>query len=278
MFDPEKNFEIGKSYYVVFDETPFGKDASMTHPGEWAFMAGGQLIEQHMTYEGTDFRLLIRLPTGYDPQGTERYPVIYLTDGGFFNASQYAKIGQAAEEGRIRQVIVVGLAYPEDATIDDVRESRIKDLMRRPRYLFDFFQNQVIPYIDETYNTAPANRTLMGNSAGGYFATWTLLHYREDGDFPFDNLIAVAPAPGYLALETEQAAAISDLPLNVFLAVGMEDDEAFISGVQQLVKRLDSHAYLGLNLEYRFLEGLPHGEVSSSPAFKEALELFLGNE
>jgi hypothetical protein len=45
-----------------------------------------------------------------------------------------------------------------------------------------------------------------------------------------------------------------------------------------LADPLESRSYPGLNLEYRFLEGLPHGEVSSSPAFKEALELFLGNE
>jgi predicted alpha/beta superfamily hydrolase len=175
-------------------------------------------------------------------------------------------------------VIVVGLAYPKDNTINDVRANRGRDLMKKPGNFLDFIQNEVIPYIDSAYRTDPSNRTLMGNSAGGYFSVWTLLQYRENKDFPFSNLIAVAPPPYYLPLEDEQAAAISDLPLNVFLAVGMADKEAFISGVQQLVKRLENHAYPGLNLEYRFLEGLPHGEVSSSPAFKEALELFLGKQ
>jgi hypothetical protein len=79
-------------------------------------------------------------------------------------------------------------------------------------------------------------------------------------------------------MEDEQSAAIDDLPLNVFLAIGLEDKEERIRGVQQLIDRLESRSYPGLNLEYRFLEGVSHGEIASSPAFKEALELFLGKE
>jgi predicted alpha/beta superfamily hydrolase len=278
MFDPENDFEIGETYYIVFDEKPFGENNAIVHPTDWTFTVGVQLIEKNMSYGDTDFRLLIRLPKGYDPQGPEKYPVIYLTDGGFFNSSQYAKIGQAAVEGRIQEVIVVGLAYPEDNTIDDVRANRVRDLMKRPGDFLDFIQDEVIPYIDGAYRTDPSNRTLMGNSAGGYFAVWTLLQYRESKNFPFTNVISVAPPRLLSMMEDEQAAAISDLPLNVFLAVGLEDKEERVWGVQQLIDRLESRSYPGLNLEYRFLEGLPHGEVSSSPAFKEALELFLGKE
>jgi predicted alpha/beta superfamily hydrolase len=151
--------------------------------------------------------------------------------------------------------------------------------MERPGNFLDFIQNEVTPYIDGAYKTDPSNRTLMGNSAGGYFAVWTLLQYRESEDFSFTNLIAVAPPPYYLLpMEDEQATAVSDLPLNVFLAVGLEDKEEFVLGVRQLIDRLESRSYPGLNLEYRFLEELPHGEVSSSPAFREALELFLRTE
>jgi predicted alpha/beta superfamily hydrolase len=117
----------------------------------------------------------------------------------------------------------------------------------------------------------------MGNSAGGVFTVWTLLQYREDNTFPFRNVISVAP-PSLLSMEDEQAAAISDLPLNVFVAIGLEDQEERVQGVRQLIDRLESRSYPGLRLEYRFLEGVSHGEIVSSPAFKEALELFLGKE
>ena len=52
MFDPENDFEIGKTYHIVFDEKPFGENNALAHPTDWTFTVGVQLIEKSMSYKG----------------------------------------------------------------------------------------------------------------------------------------------------------------------------------------------------------------------------------
>lgn len=136
------------------------------------------------------------LPPGYE-KGTQRYPVLYLLDGGieqdFHHISGLAQLGTIV--GTTRDVIVVGietvdrrneLAFPvaTDAKLKaDYPTAGQSERFRR------FIASEVKPWVEKSYRTSGEN-ALIGESLAGLFVVETML--RAPG--LFDTWIAISPS------------------------------------------------------------------------------------
>jgi len=157
------------------------------------------------------------LPEGYDPESSDRYPVIYMHDGQMiFHHSDSSLAGmdvfwdvdkavmRLVNDGEIRSAIVVavwmadwtkiarGLEYmPEKPVTEDVwqnlREADIDfatedggGVISSDSYL-KFLVDELKPFIDENYLTLPdrSDTFVIGSSMGGLISAYALEEYPD---------------------------------------------------------------------------------------------------
>lgn len=125
-----------------------------------------------------------------------RYPVVYVLDGGVHFLSVCSVINQLSP-GSVPKMIVVGIGNSENRTRDltptKVKEARgssewVKESGGGVRFT-EFIAQELIPYIDNTYPTA-SNKTFVGHSFGGLLVVNTLINRPE----LFNNYIAIDPS------------------------------------------------------------------------------------
>jgi predicted alpha/beta superfamily hydrolase len=129
--------------------------------------------------------------------GPARYPVIYLTDAEAQFAHTVATVDFLARNGRMPEMIVVGIANtdrtrdltPSKATIatPDGRVLQFPSAGGADAFL-SFIATELVPHIESRYPTAPF-RVFAGHSFGGLFA----LHVLERRPETFAAYIAVSP-------------------------------------------------------------------------------------
>lgn len=128
--------------------------------------------------------LYVYLPPSYFENPAKRYPVLYMHDGrNLFDPARAfggvawevdATIDQLVGQGRMREVIVVGI---------DNTSARMSEYTPVPdpdygggngeAYL-DFIELELMPYIDASYRTltGPENTLIGGSSLGGLISFW----------------------------------------------------------------------------------------------------------
>ena len=145
---------------------------------------------------GTTRTINVWLPPGY-VEGTQRYPVIYLLDGGvdqdFHHISGLAQLGTIV--GTTRDMIVVGietvdrrneLAFP---VVTDTKLKADYPTAGQSERFRRFIASEVKPWVEKTYRTSGEN-ALIGESLAGLFVIETML--RAPG--LFDTHIAISPS------------------------------------------------------------------------------------
>lgn len=137
----------------------------------------------------------VRLPENYDPNGAEKYPVVYLLDG-FSLQSTLEAVYNNYWGHYLPHMILVGISNRTNRT-RDLTTSQIR--MRRGSTMdaetggaedfTEFIQKELIPHIDNTYPTI-AYRTLIGHSYAGLFTINMLVNHSH----LFENYIAIDPS------------------------------------------------------------------------------------
>ncbi len=169
------------------------------------YLIDSEFIDQ--TYE-----IHVMLPIS-KKDGSEKFPVLYMTDAnGGIPFSSNTRIMQTAAE--IPRFIVVGIGYPVN-NIYEALNLRQRDLTptesERPEYNFPiegietiqsgkktgggpeflrFIREQLMPFINERYNTVPNDSSYFGHSLGGLFGLSVLFHAPET----FNRYIIGSPA------------------------------------------------------------------------------------
>jgi uncharacterized protein len=150
----------------------------------------------HSKVLGEERALLVRTPRGYE-QGSDRYPVLYLTDGDRNIGHTAATVQFLAENGRMPEMIIVGIANtdrtrdltPSRASLDEGgREIPFPTSGGADKFL-DFIQTELMPMVESKYRVQPY-RVLAGHSFGGLFA----VHAFSTRPELFNAYIAVAPS------------------------------------------------------------------------------------
>jgi predicted alpha/beta superfamily hydrolase len=168
---------------------------------------GGTSIGQRFSIKsktlGEDRPYWIYLPQSYDG-GSQRYPVLYLLDGGVFFHSvsgvvQFMSSG-IDQNMQIPEMIVV--AIPNESQIKRMRDltpTHIKGVNGEEHPLLEttgggdafltFIRDELFPEIDSTYRTIPY-RALVGHSLGGLLALHSLISSPD----MFQSYIAIDPS------------------------------------------------------------------------------------
>ena len=224
------------------------------------------------------YDVYIKLPPGYGlPENVnKRYPVVYLNDGPY--TFQVASGVTRVPFGHtfFHEFIVVGIGYAHGQdpmvsrrrdmtpTVDAHKESATGGAAA---YLA-FIKGEVIPYVDRTWRTDPAERTLAGQSYGALFGLWVA--FNDPDLFRHYILSSTSIWFGKHALydfESSYAAAHHDLKADLYFAVGdMErpglcSDEPcddMVGDQAEMVRRLKARHYPSLNVQARVVPGAYH--------------------
>jgi predicted alpha/beta superfamily hydrolase len=145
---------------------------------------------------GEERTILVRTPAGYEA-GSQRYPVLYMTDGDAHIGHTAATIEFLSQNGRMSELIVVGITNTDrtrDLSPTHVKTTNPDGKLQFPTSggsdkFLKFIETELIPDIEKRYRVAPY-RILAGHSLGGLFAVHAMLARPE----LFNSYIAVSPA------------------------------------------------------------------------------------
>ena len=224
----------------------------------------------HSELVGDDYQLSVWLPPSYESSDAV-YPAIYALDGAmtFGLAAQGAMM--CLFGGILPEVLVIAIGRPGRSAYQP-GPSRARDYAPVPlpddqesghaATFVEALQNELLPFIDRTYRTDPADRTLWGHSMAGAFA----LHVLLEGPRLFSRTIATSPAvveQGVALLEPARwPAPGAILNAHAFTSVGAADHE-YRPGVEIFQREIRDRGYPGLQLEHELLPG--YGHIAAAP-------------
>ncbi|WP_315651440.1 alpha/beta hydrolase [Roseateles aquae] len=221
--------------------------------------------------------LNIMLPEGYAEQPDQRYPVVYLLDGGqqedfthMAGAVQYASFSWVQ---RLPPVILVGIS-----NTDRKRDMTFKASPQFvwPKWLHGYteaykhaggsanfiryIETEVQPFVERHFRTS-GDRLLVGQSLAALLATEILLkkpalfnHYViMSPSLWWDNGSLLKQAPQHLRL-------LPASPLKVYLAVGKEGPE-MVKDARALAAQLRQHKTPQMQFVFEYLPKEDHGSI-----------------
>jgi predicted alpha/beta superfamily hydrolase len=200
----------------------------------------------HSDYVNDDYRILISLPSNYNEQRGDRYPVIYFLDGG--SANFHNITSEYMDAGTIPDVITIGIGYPGAS-------QRNRDYTYNFANFYQFLKYELIPTIDATFYTDPLNRTLFGHSFGGLCVLQTLFKYTDYTDILFRKLIAASPSIWWpdgnrcFSLEENLYNETSVLPVSLYMTMGSLEG-SMVDDYFRMADVLDSRNYEDFNSSY----------------------------
>lgn len=139
--------------------------------------------------------IYIQLPSSYDPEKDQRYPVAFILDGEIFLPT-LNDVQNYYSGGYTPEMVLVGIANDKNR-VRDLTTSTITTKYGMPfnekngeaDNFRKFIHDELIPFIERKYPVTNY-RTLIGHSYGGLFTISTLIH-RPD---LFANYLAIDPS------------------------------------------------------------------------------------
>lgn len=218
---------------------------------------------------GETYYLLVHFPQNYKP--TEPYDVLFTLDGINNFPSAIACLGILHGEcgNAFKEPLLIGIS--DGTSINSPGNKRDRDYTPTafkttwggsggggaPAFL-QFIEQEVIPFVDKHYPNTK-NRALYGYSYGGLFASFALLAKPE----LFKKVLIGSPSIWadeevmIRKFEPEFARTHTDLPVDVWLSVGQNDDN-LIDGTKGFAAALKQRNYSSLHLKTSVLPGLNH--------------------
>jgi len=137
----------------------------------------------------------VELPETYTPGSQDRYPVIYVLDGGV-HLQAVSTVLDYYWGGFLPEMIVVGISNrmhrTRDLTTSEVHTRHGSEYNQESggaeKFIL-FIEKELIPYIEVNY-PATDYRTLIGHSYAGLFTINMLMHHSN----LFDNYLAIDPS------------------------------------------------------------------------------------
>jgi predicted alpha/beta superfamily hydrolase len=246
---------------------------------------------------GAAYQLFVALPAGYRAS-KKTYPVVYMLDADYSFALVRNVVQHFVDREDLPAMILVAIAYPGAATDRATyRMNRTRDYT--PAYAPDggygaefqkvsgggpkfraFIASELIPFMERRYRVDRDDRTIIGHSYGGLFATYVLFTQ----PVLFKRYVIVSPSLWYanrIALTMEEAAAASGIKpdARVFFAVGSFENQpannrAMVDDLSELVEKLRSRNNPKLVVRYRIYDGETHNSVFPGAVTRGLLTVF----
>jgi len=221
----------------------------------------------HSGFVNDDYRILISLPSDYNEQRGEKYPVIYFLDGG--STSFHYITSEYMDAGIIPDVITIGIGYPAES-------QRNRDYTYSFANFYDFLKYELIPHIDGNFHTDTLKRTLYGHSFGGLCVLQMLFKYTDYTDILFHNLIAASPSIWWpdgrkcFTLEEELYYQTAILPVNLYMTMGSLEG-SMVDDYFRMSDLLDSRNYEYFSTSYHLNINQDHS-TNKELSFREGIK------
>ncbi|MEW6336930.1 MAG: alpha/beta hydrolase-fold protein [Acidobacteriota bacterium] len=157
----------------------------------------GEIVTVESRVLGETRTILVSTPDRY-AQRSERYPVLYMTDGNAHLLHTRGTVDFLSRNGLMPDLIVVAVVNTDrtrdltptrgSRTLDDGTQQEVANSGGADRFL-EFFEKELFPYVEANYRTAPF-RLFAGHSLGGLLA----LHILTAHPGMFDAIIAASPS------------------------------------------------------------------------------------
>lgn len=257
----------------------FAVPAAAQHVHEPTPVVIGQSLVMDSNWMGAPREINVWLPPGY-AEGTARYPVLYLLDGGqqqdFHHISGLAQLGTV--NGTTRDVIVVGIASVDRRNELALPTNNPELVARYPtqgdseRFRF-FLRDEIAPFVEARFRTN-GETALMGESLAGLFVVETFLKEPQ----MFDAYVAVSPSlwwdGGQLARQSgAHLRDHSNDPRTLILAMGDEGPEA-AALMDMLTANLNDHALPGVTWSFQPRPAESHATIYHGAALDAFRRLY----
>jgi predicted alpha/beta superfamily hydrolase len=231
---------------------------------------GTELRTITSTYTKRSYDIYISLPSGYAQNKSKSYPVLYVLDGQWDFKLLDSIAGGLYYDGFIPGIILVGITYSGENPDYNVlramdytptQEFSMHGSGDGPRFL-QFMKKELIPMIESKYKADSSRRVLLGNSLGGLFTIYAMLHETN----LFTGYIASSPYVVYdggviLKQEDEYAGKHKELPVKLFIGVGERED--LNSSVNSFIRIINERKYKNLKIQTMTIKG--EGHASNKP-------------
>lgn len=246
---------------------------------------------------GVTYELLISLPPGHG-ESARTYPVVYMLDADDSFALVRNVVRNFTTRGHLPEMILVAIAYPGAGLS---REAYMRNRTRdyTPVHAPDggaefqsvsgggpkfraFIAGELVPFVETNFRADAHDRTIIGHSYGGLFATYVLLTEPT----LFKRYIIVSPSLWYanrivLTMEAAAAAAGQKPDARVFFAVGSLENQranhrAMVDDLGGLVGKLKARRYPRLIMRHKVYDGETHISVFPGAVTRGLLTVFDG--
>lgn len=212
--------------------------------------------------------LSIHLPANYD-NSKKNYPVLYMLGSDY--RARFAMLASTLDymgEGQIPEMILIGIDLPEgNSILLPTRENQDTTI---PDNYINFFETELIPYIDNTYSTAPF-KVLFGGSNSGFFTVYTLLN----NPLLFNGYFASSPSLMVIPEVLQQkikSGPLKTLSENRSLHIIYSDDEGLTEIVSEFSRVVEDHK--PKSFTYKADELVNQGHVPATDFTKFLLALY----
>jgi predicted alpha/beta superfamily hydrolase len=225
---------------------------------------------------GQEYQVKIRLPEDYE-NTTTLYPVLYLLDGDHAFAMATDIVQYLIYGEHIPDLIIASPAYDsKKLPHEGGKNMRNRDLTPFPdastdmpagamQYL-EFFQQELIPFVESNYRVVPSDRTLWGYSRGGLFALFALFQKPT----LFQRYIIVDGFEDeFFNMEEIYAAQHTDLPIRFFISAPPGE-----AGSKALFDRLRGRDYTSFRSEFEQLNDMGHFALAAEGLTKGLVSVF----
>lgn len=221
----------------------------------------------HSKILNEDRTINIYLPEEYDATKADKYPVIYILDGGidedFFHLTGIVRFNSQSWVNRLPQSIVVGIEninrrkdFTFAVTNTDFIEKEGFKKEQFPQYgnsenYINFLEKELQPYISKNYN-ANGKNTIIGESLAGLLTTEILLKKPQ----LFDNYIIISPSLWWgeeRLLKDADSLIKKNLKKNVNVYIGApskDEDVKMYKEVESLYEVLEKQKNIKINFDY----------------------------
>jgi predicted alpha/beta superfamily hydrolase len=253
---------------------------------------GTEVISLRSNQTGADYQLFVSLPLDYE-KTNKSYPVVYMLDADYSFALVRNVVQHFVEREDLPPMILVAIGYPGAATNRETyKMNRTRDYT--PAYAPDggygaeyqkvsgggpkfrsFIATELVPLIEQKYRVSAADRTIVGHSYGGLFATYVLLTEPA----LFKRYIIVSPSLWYakqIAFSMEEAAAETGIrpKARVFFGVGALESAIMADDLTEMFRRLRGRNNPGLEMTLRIFDEERHNSVFPAAVTRGLVTVF----
>lgn len=256
-----------------------GRDSPDVDPGEPPHLVLEDTDVRTVRAEsnGVTYKLYIRVPPVRPGSVKTRLPVVYLLDADYSFLLARNITEHLADRGHLTHLILVGVAYdgPLRYRLNRTRDytpfhvatggygAEYQKVSGGGPAFATALEKAIIPFVEKHY-PASGDRTLVGHSYGGLFASWMLVTRPS----LFERYIIVSPSLWYademmFDLEAKRARGREDLAARVYFGVGAREVNRYDMPelLVRFVGRLRARRYPSLEIESRVWPEETHNSI-----------------